>query len=249
MRGEYRPAPSRPAPKRDAEVKVPVVDRQEVDEFVKLSHQSLLANFDYIDKTFHRGISLAVASDFKLGFLLKYQFSSHSYPTHNFWTIPIPGPDGSICAVKAHKENPKHGRKSGWAPFGRENRQAYFDFIPSPEYWRQQLRLSDDLFLCPGELKAFASASAGLPSTAYSGGESFNWTEQMAARFSGLNVVVIYDDDYDVVDKFGKTQNAGRAFRNRALAALYPHARKLKSITLGRLEDYGLLIMEKLHET
>ncbi len=251
MRGSLRPAPSRVTPKVFKEVKIPVVDHDEVDTFVRLANENFLSNYEAINKTWGRGITPSVAQEFNLGFMCEHTFRIHRYPVLNFWSMPIPGPDGLVVAVRTHKEAPKKGNKSGWAPFGREPkeqpRQAYFDFTPTPEYWRPKLRLSDDLFLCGGGLKAYAAIGAGLPTTTWSGGESFNWTQEMVVRFSGLNVTVIYDKDLDKELENGTVVNAGRDFRDKALHALYPHVRKLKAITLGRVEEYVQLAMEKIH--
>lgn len=101
------------------------------------------------------------------------------------WTIPILSPEPPRCliGVKLHRHNPPPGsKKAGWLVGGGT---ALFPLLEA-----FNLGLGATIILAPGELKALAFVSAGVPATAPTTGESMSlksW-ERIAPRFAGVTV-------------------------------------------------------------
>jgi acetyl esterase/lipase len=143
-----------------------------------------------------------------------------------FGTVPDPG-----------QTKPRHGLATLWPwpqpPYEREERAAIAeydaaDWFPSraeAEAFADRDTPDDGkwLHLCPGELKALAVLSAGLPATAITGGEAHRWTPALLAPFRGRRVCLVYDED-----------DAGRRFRDATVCALRGVAASVRAITFGR---------------
>lgn len=251
----YKPnvTPARPiAPKMVR----PVLDSERVESFIVKSSQEIKREYESISRRYHRGISLEVIQRFNVGFRSHVKFEHWKRPVRGVWCLPVTDSEGHLGGIKLHREKPipPKSPKCLWAPFGTEPKEdwengvhplhSYYDFFPAPECF--EMRISDAIYLCPGELKALAMITLGYFATAFSGGESFLWHPWMAERFRNKNIIVIYDDDPDKEDEHGNITNAGRAFRDRAVHALYPVTRSLKSMTFGRNADYAAAAMSLL---
>jgi hypothetical protein len=83
----------------------------------------------------------------------------------------------------------------------------------------QQLQPGAEIVLCEGELKALAYIEAGLAATSPTTGAATGWTPDMAARFSGLAVVI---------DPDREDSEATRDFVSNAARALWRVARSVE---------------------
>ena len=135
------------------------------------------------------------------------------------WTLPVLHHEGArtLIGVKLHRDPPRPGQsKGGWHTRGRA---ALFPLLEA-----QALDAGAEVILAPGELKALAYVSAGLPATSPTTGEATRWTPDMAARFRGLTVIVDRDqEDSDVA----------RRFVDRAVRALHGVAHSVEVCAEG----------------
>jgi hypothetical protein len=117
-----------------------------------------------------------------------------------------------IIGVKLHRDPPRSGLpKGGWHTRGGQG------LCPLLE--AQQLQPGADIVLCEGELKALAYIDAGIPATSWTTGAGVRWTPDMAARFTGLSVVI--DPDHEA-------SRAAEGFVKNAARALHRVARSVK---------------------
>jgi len=146
--------------------------------------------------------------------------AKYQYRVFNSFVMPITDANGSVRAVKIHKQNPPPGElKAAWMPVG-ESGHGYMTLWPEPE----SAERDQFLFVCPGELKALAVIGAGCEGTSITYGENAHrWTPGAVARLKGRRIVVLFDDDA-----------AGHEFRDRTVEALRCHVVELRVINLGQ---------------
>lgn len=87
----------------------------------------------------------------------------------------------------------------------------------------EPLEWQDYIFLCPGELKAFAVLSAGFRATAVTGGESWIPSPELLESLKGYKIVIFYDDDPPRLDTQGRVRCAGKEWAKHMAAALARH--------------------------
>lgn len=126
------------------------------------------------------------------------------------WTLPVLShvPPHPLIGVKLHRDPPRPGQsKGGWHTRGGA---ALF-----PLREAQRLQPGAEIVLCEGELKALAYLGAGIPATSWTTGAALRWTPDMAARFSGLAVVIDRDREKSkAAEEF--VRNAARALSRAA---------------------------------
>lgn len=227
LRESSSPVTRQPKPTVTA-VTTPVPDRDRLFRF----HETAILNALEPDPAAAkyaaaRGVDLSyLTGQYCVGFMPRFSFAKWpGWILENAWSFPIPaGPDGPIVAVKLHFESrPRPGMKSMWAPFGTapagEPRHGIGTLWPCPEWFSKQ----DKIYLCPGELKALAIISAGQAAVSVTGGESTKWTPELARRFHGRSVMLVYDDD-----------EAGHRFKDSTVEALKSVVFDLALATFGR---------------
>ena len=128
------------------------------------------------------------------------------------WTIPVlsPEPPRRLLGVKTHRQNPPEGmKKGGWLVKGGTGLFPLLEAFDLPA--------GGKIILAPGELKALAYVSAGIPATSITTGENTSLTSwrSLAPRFTRL--VVKIDSDRD-------QSRASTDFINNATTALLPVA-------------------------
>lgn len=129
-----------------------------------------------------RGIDRATAERVRLGIT--------GEPGRRFWTFPIGGGDGNAIAVKAHRADGQDSKSFWSAPdgFGRDH------------IFPVHLEPSGPVFLCPGELKALAVATAGRAALGITSGEGTKQTPadlpaEGLRLLRGRDVAIVPDDD------------------------------------------------------
>ena len=129
-----------------------------------------------------RGIDLATAERFGVGIT--------GEQGRRFWTFPIRDGDGNTLAVKAHRADGQDSKSFWSAPdgFGRDH------------IFPVHLEPSGPVFLCPGELKALAVATAGRAALGITSGEGTKQTPadlpaEGLRLLRGRDVAIIPDDD------------------------------------------------------
>lgn len=213
----------------------PKPDRARLDAFLAYA-QGELERPEIRPWLIHRGISLATAKKYGVGFMERVCFPEWpSWTICNTWAIPITSTAGTVLAVKLHLESPPSGPKCLWAPFGtipdpntRRPRHGFSTLWPPPESQFDTHAGRTELFLCPGELKALAEISTGAVATSITAGESHRWTPGMIGRLRANRIVVVFDGD-----------DAGRRFRDGTLAALRGRVSDLRAITYEDVKYEG----------
>ncbi|GMU37712.1 MAG: hypothetical protein EDS66_12225 [Planctomycetota bacterium] len=129
-----------------------------------------------------RGIDLATAERFGVGIT--------GEPGRRFWTFPIRDGEGRTLAVKAHRADGQDSKSFWSAPdgFGRDH------------IFPVHLEPSGPVFLCPGELKALAVATAGRAALGITSGEGnaknpADLPDETLRLLRGRDVAIIPDDD------------------------------------------------------
>ena len=215
---------------KDEEYIEPRIDQQRAQAFVEYAHNTLINSPEIQERwlTKKRGISIETAIKYKLGFVDGDKFKGVNWDVFG-WSIPITDAAGRLVFVKMHLERPPwpEGPKCLSAPFGtypeyRPRRMGQAEIKPkhgtnilwpAPESFGQV----EKLYLCPGELKALALCSAGLPATSPTTGEN-KLPDRLIERLKRCKpgaVFIVFDDD---PVRNGKSK--GRDWRDSMLAAL-----------------------------
>lgn len=244
-----KPKPRPPPPAQENKNLVPVPDMQRLGAFLLRGQEELLNNFDAIMGKWRRNISRSVAEQYGLGFRSSYKLREDGEIVDNCWIIPITNTEGEIKGIKLHRENvPKGIWKTKWATFGtvipegeKSVRHSYHTIWPPPEWFN--LREDEWIFLNGGELKALAFLSLppiggdAFGACSPTQGEGYRWKDGGARRFKGRNVCVVWDDDPPKARHDGTPFYPGVEFRDASIEALLPYARRLKTMTFGRMSQ------------
>ena len=201
---------------RDEDIIEPRIDLARAEEFVDYAHKFLLGSFAAQELLLtKRGISnLDVVKRYRLGYIEKVCFKKWPGWQHTAWVLPVTGADGRLQAVKIHHQGPRDTKtpKCMWAPFGtypeEQPRHGCQTLWPPPEDFEG----FDELYLCPGELKALAMLSEGLPATSPTAGESSRLPPKLVARMKRAapkTLFAVFDNDL-----------AGRQWRDAMTASL-----------------------------
>lgn len=165
----------------------PVIDQDRANNLIERAHKNLMESFD-IQEQFvfkKRGFrSLDVMEKYRIGFLVDAVFKGwEGWTKFTCWVIPIRRADGLIMGVKLHNEMKIRSAEDAkipkclWAPLGTypardtvkgiKPRNGTAMLWPPPESFKV-----DEIYLCPGELKALGMEDNGFPATAITQGES-----------------------------------------------------------------------------
>jgi hypothetical protein len=148
---------------KDVEPIEPVLNMERADRLVRAAHENLMHNVK-IQETYllqKRNIAnLQVVKDYRLGFVEDAAFQGWGWRLTG-WVLPVTSADDRLLAVKMHLEKRiVDGPKALWCPFGvypqNKPKHSVNTLWPPPERWNNP----DQLWLCPGELKALAVISS-----------------------------------------------------------------------------------------
>lgn len=172
----------------------PVIDQDRANNLIERAHKNLMESFD-IQEQFvfkKRGFrSLDVMEKYRIGFLVDAVFKGwEGWTKFTCWVIPIRRADGLIMGVKLHNEMKIRSAEDAkipkclWAPLGTypardtvkgvKPRNGTAMLWPPPESFKV-----DEIYLCPGELKALGMEDNGFPATAITQGESGSLPEKI----------------------------------------------------------------------
>ena len=187
---------------RDVEYQEPIPDIQRAERFIGDCHDNLMGNYAVQEKFLvgKRGItSLELVKKYRIGWAEGVQFAGWRSWRVTGWTIPVLDEKGNLLGVKIHSEGRrKHDQpKSLWAPFGTypssKPRHGTNTWFPRVE----EHYAPAELYLAPGELKAFALINAGYAAISPTTGES-RLPVRMIERIRDVSpgiVLICYDDD------------------------------------------------------
>jgi hypothetical protein len=180
------------------------------------SHKRLLgdpAALAHLSST--RGVDKATAERFRVGITGKIG--------NRFWTFPIPGPDGNVIAVKAHRADGQD-QKSWWSPEG----------VNRNHVWPVSIQGPGPVWVCSGELKALAVISTGRSAIGITSGEGSSRTpcDLPAAALqllAGKSCALAPDDD-----------ECGEAWGRHVLRQMAQAAIDCREVNLGLDKAAGL---------
>jgi hypothetical protein len=186
---------------KDVEPIEPVLNTDRADRLVRTAHENLMHNVKIQETYLFRKRNIAnlqVVRDYRLGFIEDAAFEGWGWRLTG-WVLPVTSVDDRLLAVKIHTEKRiVDGPKALWAPFGvypqPKPKHSVNTLWPPPERWPS----ADQLWLCPGELKALALISSGMPATSPTVGESGALPKRLLDRLREVDAkefVIAYDDD------------------------------------------------------
>ena len=200
----------------------PIIDQERAEKIIKLGHDNLMNSFEIQEKyVFGKRAfrSLDVIKKYQIGFFIDGTFREwFGWRKFTCWSIPIRDKDGSVIGIKLHNEwlngRPQEDIKVPkclWAPLGtypkEKPKNGSATLWPNPESFE-----SENIYLCPGELKALAMIDHGFAATSITQGESGSLPTKILNQIkrSDIQTWIGVEDD----DKTGKSWISGTILAN-----------------------------------
>ncbi|MFA7279141.1 MAG: hypothetical protein WC100_03505 [Sterolibacterium sp.] len=218
---------------RDEDYIEPRIDVDRAEAFIKDAHDYLMNSTEVQEQWLKkkRGIeNLETVQKYRLGFVDGAGFHGKNWRIFG-WVLPVTDAAGHLVGVKLHTERPPwpEGPKCLWAPFGTypvedirkgiHPKHGPHTLWPPPEHHAGV----QQLYFCPGELKALAMIAAGLPATAPTNGENKlpdRLVQRIAAAKPG-SLAISYDDDKPKMIN-GKMVSHGNVWKDSMIEAFKP---------------------------
>ncbi|MFQ5502939.1 MAG: DnaB-like helicase C-terminal domain-containing protein, partial [Phycisphaerae bacterium] len=144
------------------------------------AHQTLLNSPDLLALLWNqRAVDKDTAARFRVGY-------TQDTGGRAWWSFRVTDADHKFIAVKYHAADGGQP-KCFWSPKGAKTGDVFFPIHTG---------VSGPIWLCPGELKALAVISLGLPAVGITSGEQTKWLpDKLLRTLNGRQVAVVADND------------------------------------------------------